>query len=408
MNRIKNFILYSTLTVVGLYFLFGALIYAKSFFVPLVIAILLAMLVVPVASKLEKLGVSRGWAAFFSDLLLVGFTVLLLWVVGLQIKKIKEDWPQLKKELVKQSKKLDKSLDQFSWLQGNKGISFEQKLKSFTNQGQQSETNTGNKDSTQKGEAQSDSPSQSATGQTAKSEGGQGMSGSGIRSVLKSFFGFIGSMLLVFIYIFFFLLYRSKFKKSLLKFVPDQHKENTREIVNDSAHIAQQYLWGKFILIIFLAIFYSIGLSIAGIKYAIFISVIAAVLSLLPYIGNIIGAIFAAVMALLATGSGMGPLIGVTITFSITQFIESYILEPYIVGHKVDMNPVMTIVVVVFGEFIWGLPGMILAIPVLGIVKVIADHISYLRPIGYTIGEEGIEGGDNFFEEFEKWIKKKF
>ncbi|MGK7390378.1 MAG: AI-2E family transporter, partial [Candidatus Cyclobacteriaceae bacterium M2_1C_046] len=93
---------------------------------------------------------------------------------------------------------------------------------------------------------------------------------------------------------------------------------------------------------------------------------------------------------------------------SITQFVESYILEPYIVGHKVDMNPVMTIIAVVFGEFIWGVPGMVLAIPVLGIVKVICDRIEVLQPVGYAIGEEGIEGGDNIFTKFGKWVKSKF
>ena len=386
--KTKNFILYFALTVVGIYFFFTALIEAKSFFAPLTIGVLLAMLVVPVAKKLEGWGVARGWAAFFSDLILIGFTILLFWVIGLQIKKIQEDWPQLKKELINQAESLDSTLDQFSWLRGSKGVSIENQLRQMTESGDTDKQNT-------EKEA-GNNPQGSDIGTTS------------IWSVLKSFFGFLGSMLLVFIYVFFFLLYRDKFKKSIYRFAPEGKNEKTKSILLNSGRIAQQYLWGKFILILFLMVFYSIGLTLSGVKYAIFISVIAAVLSLIPYLGNIIGAVFAFLMAILASGSGLGPIIGVAITFSITQFVESYILEPYIVGHKVDMNPVMTIIVVVFGEFIWGITGMILAIPLLGIVKVICDRIEILHPIGYTIGEEGIEGGGNIFTRFGKWIKNKF
>lgn len=400
-EKTKIFILYFALIIVGIYFFFLAIIEAQVFFAPLLIGILLAMLVVPIARKLESLGINRGWSAFFSDLILIGFTVLFIWIIGLQIEKIQEDWPQLKKELVKQAKGLDEKLDQYSWLRGQQGLSFEEELKKLTDS--KSEANN-------QQESVSSGTNESGTSESDKnnsSSAGSNISKSNIWSIIKSFFGFLGTTLLVFIYVFFFLLYRDKFKKSLLRFSPKEKNENVRDIVDRSGKVAQQYLSGKFILIIFLTVLYSIGLSISGVKYAIFISIIAAVFSLLPYIGNIIGFIFAAVMALLGTGSGVGPLIGVVITFSITQFIESYILEPYIVGHKVDMNPVMTIVAVVFGEFIWGVPGMVLAIPVLGIVKVICDRITVLQPIGYTIGEEGIEGGENIFTKFSKWIKRK-
>lgn len=413
-EKTKSFILYFALTVVGIYFFFLAIVEAKSFFVPLVTGLLLAMLVVPVAKKLESWGVTRGWAALFSDLLLIGFTVLLFWVIGLQIEKIQEDWPQLKKELVRQAKVVDEKLDQFSWLKGQRGISFEEEIKQVTASPLQPSSQQVAGTSVQNDSIPSTTPVQgknekvTANNQNTADNGRTSISKSSILSVLKSFFGLLGTMLLIFIYIFFFLLYRDKFKKSLYRFSPNEKNEKTKSIILHSGMVAQQYLWGKFILIIFLAVLYSIGLTISGVKYAIFISVIAAVFSLLPYIGNVIGFIFAAIMALLASGAGLGPLIGVAITFSITQFVESYILEPYIVGHKVDMNPVMTIIAVVFGEFIWGVPGMVLAIPVLGIVKVICDRIEVLQPVGYAIGEEGIEGGDNIFTKFGKWVKSKF
>ncbi|MGK7389410.1 MAG: AI-2E family transporter [Candidatus Cyclobacteriaceae bacterium M2_1C_046] len=312
-EKTKSFILYFALTVVGIYFFFLAIVEAKSFFVPLVTGLLLAMLVVPVAKKLESWGVTRGWAALFSDLLLIGFTVLLFWVIGLQIEKIQEDWPQLKKELVRQAKVVDEKLDQFSWLKGQRGISFEEEIKQVTASPLQPSSQQVAGTSVQNDSIPSTTPVQgknekvTANNQNTADNGRTSISKSSILSVLKSFFGLLGTMLLIFIYIFFFLLYRDKFKKSLYRFSPNEKNEKTKSIILHSGMVAQQYLWGKFILIIFLAVLYSIGLTISGVKYAIFISVIAAVFSLLPYIGNVIGFIFAAIMALLASGAGLGP-----------------------------------------------------------------------------------------------------
>jgi predicted PurR-regulated permease PerM len=226
-----------------------------------------------------------------------------------------------------------------------------------------------------------------------------------------SFFGFLGNFLLTFIYVFFFLLYRVKFTKSALKMAPDDRRDKTRKIIHESVLISQNYLFGRMLLILFLAILYSIGLSLSGVEKAILISVLAAVLSLMPYIGNVIGFFLAVAMAFIS-GSGLTGLVGVTITFSVAQFVESYILEPYVVGEKVNINPVFTIIVVVLGGAVWGIIGMLIAIPALGIMKVVFDRIPSLQPLGYLFGEEGIDDGDDdspgMFEKVKKWATDKF
>ncbi|HYO22768.1 MAG TPA: AI-2E family transporter, partial [Flavisolibacter sp.] len=78
----------------------------------------------------------------------------------------------------------------------------------------------------------------------------------------------------------------------------------------------------------------------------------------------------------------------ILITYAVVQFTQSYLLEPLIVGHVISINPVFTIVGIVGGELLWGIPGMILALPLLGIIKIICDHIEPLKPFGYLIGEE--------------------
>lgn len=228
-------------------------------------------------------------------------------------------------------------------------------------------------------------------------------------SFISQFFSFLGNFLLTFVYIFFFLLYRNKFRNSILKMVPEDKRELTEEVLTKSTKISQNYLFGRLILIICLAVLYSIGLTVSGVKHAILISILAAVLSLIPYIGNIIGYFLAVGMAFFS-GSGATGAIGVTITFAIAQFVESYILEPYIVGDKVDLNPIFTIIVVVLGGAVWGVVGMIIAIPALGIVKVVFDQIPVLRPLGYLFGEEDIGDNekDNIFKKTKRWALNKF
>jgi predicted PurR-regulated permease PerM len=192
---------------------------------------------------------------------------------------------------------------------------------------------------------------------------------------------------------------------------PDDKREHTKEVLVNAAQVSQNYLSGRMLLILFLAILYSVGLSISGVQNAILISILAAFLSLIPYVGNVVGYVIAVVMSLIA-GNGLTSVIGISATFFIAQFVESYILEPYVVGSKVDLNPVVTIIVVVLGEAVWGVVGMLVAIPVLGIIKVVFDNVSVLKPLGYLLGEEGMKDdsdeGDSIFTRTKQWAMNKF
>ncbi len=84
----------------------------------------------------------------------------------------------------------------------------------------------------------------------------------------------------------------------------------------------------------------------------------------------------------------MNLLLGIVVTYGIIQFIQTYLLEPLVVGREVEINPIATIAGLVAGELLWGIPGMVLAIPVLGICKIVFDNIENLKPFGYLIGEE--------------------
>ncbi len=425
--KAKEIIKVLVIIVIGVYFLFNGLVMAESFLAPLSLAILLAMVMVPLSNKLEKWNIKRGFSSLISVLILFLFFIGLFFIVAVEIHNVSQDWPKIKKEI---QPKIEKAK---SFIAEQTGISVKEQQKMIDNikPGSSSESGPSSKDEQkvedEKKDAkgsdgnveQNDSPSEKKeeTGSSNNTSGSKGNStseGYGISSGVAgtvgtsvlNFFTFIGTSMLTLIYIFFLLLYRTKIKKSILRFTSESNKNKTKTILTKAIQLSLNYLLGRLLLILFLAIIYVIGLSVSGVKHAILISLIAALLSLVPYIGNIIGFFLAMAMGAFSGGDLM-IFVGISITFAIAQFIESYILEPYVVGHKVELNPLIIIIVVVLGGAVWGVMGMIISIPVFGILKIVFDHIPVLNPLGYALGEEDISSEDeeNIFEKLYKKIK---
>jgi len=288
MNKKSGEILkYFALIVVSLCFFFWGLVQAQSFLMPLSVAVLLAMVALPICSWMEKRRLKRGWASLFSVLIIMSFFIFLASVIAGQMSSISEDWPQIQK-------KLEPKIEQLQEYVANKtGISVqeqEQKIAETlpggdTGQEVQGEKNAGAQGTTS-GKNSSD---QDRKAQTNKSEGKSGAMIESAGKLLMKTFSVLGSFLLTFVYVFFFLLYRRKFKLAILKMVPDDQKVTTETILFKSTEVSQNYLLGRLTLIIFLAGLYFLGLSLSGVRNALLISILAAVLSLVPYIGNIIG-----------------------------------------------------------------------------------------------------------------------
>ena len=319
----------------------------------------------PVASWLERKGLSKGMAVLISDLIILIFCGVVVMIVSLQVYQISSDWPEYEKVMQPKYEQV------LNYISDKSGASVD-------------EINNKMKESIKK------------AGENSGNEPG----------LASRIFSFFGNFLLVFVYIFFLMYYRNKIKNSILGFIPEDRREKAEKIFNQASKVSQQYLFGRFTLILILAVLYAIGLIILGVKQALIIAVLAALLSLVPYIGNIVGYGIALLFGLLSA-NGSGVLIGISIVFVITQFVESYILEPFVVGEKVDLNPLLTIVGVILLGIVWGLAGMFIAIPAMGILKVISDNVPVLNPIGYALGTEDISTDAGLIEKIKKWIHKK-
>lgn len=169
--------------------------------------------------------------------------------------------------------------------------------------------------------------------------------------------------------------------------VPSSQKQNAQEVMHDVRRVSQKYLTGLALMIACLWVMYGIGFSIVGVQNAIFFAILCGLLEIVPFVGNLTGVALTSLMTL-AQGGSTSMLLAIVVVYSIVQFTQSYILEPLIVGREISINPVFTIIGIVIGELVWGIPGMILALPLLGIFKIICDHIEPLKPYGFLIGEE--------------------
>jgi predicted PurR-regulated permease PerM len=206
-------------------------------------------------------------------------------------------------------------------------------------------------------------------------------------SFLFSIGSFITNLFIVAFYAFFFLNYRKRCKIFITGFISRKYKSGSSNVFNRIAGVANNYISGVFLVVIILSIINTIGLTIIGIEHALFFGVLAGLLNIIPFAGSLVGSLIPVSFVLFTQQSWFYP-ITVAIFFLVVQTVESYLLTPNITGNKIKLNPLATITALLLGGLIWGIAGMILFVPYLGIAKVIFNHIEELRPFSYFIGIE--------------------
>lgn len=187
------------------------------------------------------------------------------------------------------------------------------------------------------------------------------------------------------LFIFFFLLYRDFFKSFFYKVVGHTRRTAVDSVFHQIYIVIKDYLVGLVLVIAVVGVLNTVGLLILGVEYAVFFGFFGAFMILLPYIGIAIGSILPALFTL---GTDPNPLkaLGVVGVFLFVQVLEGNFITPYIVGSKVSINPLAAIIVLIMWGQLWGLTGLILALPLTAILKVIFDSIDDLKPYGFLLG----------------------
>ena len=199
--------------------------------------------------------------------------------------------------------------------------------------------------------------------------------------------GFIFSyIVLIPIYLFFFLYYRRFFRTFYYKLFRDKPKTFLNRMIRKVYNVQQNYLLGLVKVIFIVGTLNTIGLLILGITNPIFFGFLAAILLLIPYIGIIIGSLIPALIAL-ATKDSAWYAFGVIAIFGFIQFLEGNFITPKITGSKVSVNSFIAILSLIVFSMLWGLEGMIVALPITATLKIIFDNVPKYHAYGFLIGE---------------------
>jgi predicted PurR-regulated permease PerM len=212
----------------------------------------------------------------------------------------------------------------------------------------------------------------------------------------KTVSGYVGAFLLsttntlstliqIPIYLFLLLIYREKFKQFFLSLLPNNNEEFAWK--KDIENVIQGYISGLMLVTLIIAALNTIGLLFLGIDHAIFFGILSGVLTIIPYVGIFIGALFPTLMALITKDSYWYAL-GVVMVFTVVQFLEGNFITPRITGSKVSINALAAIIALVIGSKILGIAGMILAVPAIGVIKIMLAYSQHLKPFVILLGDD--------------------
>ncbi len=326
---------------------FYTLYVASSLLIPLSIGVLLTFLLLPVSNWLESKKVPRIPAVLLSILFMIIILSGLLMFLSSQFLSFTEELPFLREKLGEKFRQAQ------HFIEGNFHISDERQLAWLKEQ-------------------------------FAALMASSGKIFSGIFSATGNF---LAAATLIPIYIFFFTYYRHKILDFVKQVTPSSKHIGILQMMHRTSRVSQKYLVGLLIDITILSILNSVGFLLLGIKHAVLLGVVASILNIIPYIGVLIGSLFPITMALL-TKDSIWFAVGALGVCAFVQFLDNNFITPNVVGSAVSINPPATMVALLIGGMVWGVAGMMLFIPYLGMLKVIFDSFDTLKPIGLLIGDE--------------------
>jgi predicted PurR-regulated permease PerM len=336
------------LVVITLIALTFILYIGQSVILPLLLALLFAILLRPVANFMEKkLRFPHVLATLVTVILFVLFFAVLFYFISVQVLDMTEDWNKMKSNLNQHYSNLQ------AYVKNTFGVSRREQ------------------------EELIDKATDSSI------DSGKAMLG----TTLSSFTDSVMNLILIPVYIFLILLYRTHFIKFLCKLFDKKHHKVLEDIMGTIKVSVQSYIVGLMIEFVIVSVLTAIGLMIIGVKYFILLGLITGLLNLIPYIGILIAGVLSIIASLTGT-TDLSIVVGIIVVNVIVQLLDNNLLVPMIVSSKVEINAIASIIGIIVGGLIGGITGMFLAIPLMAILKVIFDRIEELKPWGYLLSND--------------------
>jgi predicted PurR-regulated permease PerM len=342
--KIKDqpFYIQSTAVLFGLVLLVYVLVILADILVPLAFAAFIAVLLNPLCNRLQKHKVPRALSIAIAMLVMILGVAIVFYFLSTQIIQFGDSLPMLKQKMG------DITVSLKHWIQATFGVAV----------------------------AKQDQVVKDALNNS------QAMLGRTIGGVL----GTLSIIFLLPVYIFMMLFYKTLIVNFLFEVFAEENSKKVSDVLSETKTAIQSYIVGLLIEMIIVAAMNSAALVLLGVKYGILIGCIGAILNLIPYLGGIIAIALPVLMATV-TKDGYSTQLGVIVAYIVIQFIDNNILVPRIVSSKVQINALMSIIVVLLGNQLWGVSGMFLSIPFIAVLKIIFDRIDDLKPWGKLLGD---------------------
>lgn len=350
-----------SIELLGIVLIGTILVIGNHIIMPVLMAFFVSILLIPVYRFLRKWRFPEALAIVLPILLLFIFVGLIVWFFSSQIGTLVSDFPQIKKNVSQHLHALS------DWISSISDYSTKEQV-AFINK-------------------KSDDLMSYA-----------GSMASGAAVTLSSVFVFVG---LLPIYVYLMLFYKDILLRFIFMWFKNDHHPKVKEAIYETESIVKNYLVGLLIQITYMTILLGGGLMLFGIKHALLIGVIFAILNLIPYVGALIGNIIG-VLLTLTTSTELWPVLTVLIVIAVVQFLDNNILMPRIVGSKVKINALAAILGVVVGGSIAGISGMFLSMPLIAVLKVIFDRTEMFRHWGVLFGDERPAKSPMTFPSFRK------
>jgi predicted PurR-regulated permease PerM len=350
-----------SIELLGIVLIGTILVIGSNIIMPVLMAFFISILLVPVYRFLRKWKIPEAIAIIIPILLLIVFVGLIGWFFSSQISILVSDFPQIKKNVSQHLHALS------SWISSISDYSTKEQV-AFINK-------------------KSDDLMSYA-----------GTAASGAAVTLSSVFIFVG---LLPIYIYLMLFYKDILLRFIFMWFKTDHHPRVKDAIYETESIIKNYLVGLLIQITYMTVLLGGGLLLLGIKHALLIGVIFAILNLIPYVGALIGNIIG-VMLTLTSSTELWPVLTVLIVIAVVQFLDNNILMPRIVGSKIKINALVAILGVVVGGSIAGVPGMFLSMPLIAVLKVIFDRTDMFKQWGVLLGDERPTKSPMIFSAFRK------
>jgi predicted PurR-regulated permease PerM len=325
-----------------------ALSQARLLLYPLVLAVLFSYLLYPMSSGLEKKGVPRILANFSAILVVASIVGTALYIIYRQIDLLAQQLPQLKEQAEANIDRISQSVSSLFGMSASE-------MKTWLNEQL-----------------------------SAASENNSVLTD----TILPSTTGTIMAIGLIPVYVFLLLYYRNKLYDFFMMVYPEEKHAKAAEVIHEISDVTRRYIGGVFIVVLILCVINTVGLLIIGLKFALLLGILSAVCNFIPYFGTLIGALFP-LAAAFVVGDSPGQIVSVVIMFVIVQFTENNILTPNITGGSVQINPLVTIISLIAGGMVWGIPGMFSVVPIMGMLKIVLEKDERYKPFAYLLGTSG-------------------